>query len=336
MWTNYFKSSYLHQYITLGIIQLVLWFPYFTAPDQLIIPESSTPLYLLIYSFLSNKLLVAGILGCVIIFLQALLLNYFLAKNNFIATNSLFPAFIFIVISSSLLSVHTITPVMLVNFFPLFLISSLNTLYKENEPIKTLYDCGIVLGISALLYNQAFFLIALVYACMFVMRLFSWRVFISPLIGLITIVIFTTSYYFITDNFSHFAENIALNTLNYKFDLTANQGFSLVSLIILSILSLIIMVSLVKNFLSRNKRNIDIRKKILTATHQFFFILIFWMFSYSSYNSILILIVPVTSLLAYYTANLKRNKLINFLFWVILLLTLYNNITDNWLTEGGI
>ena len=98
MFIKTFKKNYPLQLLLLTIIPLVMWASALANPPELNKSIFDMPFYNLLYSFTKDYRLFATITSFVLIFLQAIALNYLFSENHLCQKNTFLPAFIYIIL----------------------------------------------------------------------------------------------------------------------------------------------------------------------------------------------------------------------------------------------
>jgi len=93
---RYFKSSFPGQFITIGVIGLLLWGTRAIHLSEMPVPEGPVPLYSILYSWLSPFPYLAIGIGFVLVLFQAIWLNYIALKHDLVPHNTSLTALFFL------------------------------------------------------------------------------------------------------------------------------------------------------------------------------------------------------------------------------------------------
>jgi len=304
------------------MVGLLLWLPFFLSPRPVAREIPTAFFFGLLHGIAVKSVFFSTAGAFALVLFQAILLNYLLAQNNLLPKNSMLAAFVYVLIASTLPWDHTLHPALIIVFFPIVVIGYFNKLYEETEPLKVLFGSGVYLGISVLFYNQFFVFALFIYAALLVMRVASWRSFFVPVTGFITPFLFVATYYFWKEETLSFFRELFLETFNFQLQ---SFKFHVISLIIVIIIALIVMQAITANFISRHKKNIDIRKKLFLLTILLVLCFLFLCLNNSLYNSAIILLVPSAAIISIFLNTITHVWLYNLLIWVIIILGSYYN-----------
>lgn len=193
---RFFKSPQPAALIVIPFIVLILWGQQ-ALNMQVVRDETSMPLWTLLAGILEalpafiRYLIFAGIIS-----LEAIYFNLLLNRHEVLYKNSYLPSLCFVLLaslSSSLLLVH---PVHLVNLIFLRVFDKIFSLFKNESPVRALFDSGFLLGIAALLYLPALPMYLLFLIAVSLLRPFSWREWLVMLSAFFLPYFFISVYFF--------------------------------------------------------------------------------------------------------------------------------------------
>ncbi|HNP47923.1 MAG TPA: hypothetical protein PKL85_03755 [Bacteroidia bacterium] len=193
---RFFKSPQPAALIVIPFIVLILWGQQ-ALNIQVVRDETSMPLWTLLAGILEalpafiRYLIFAGIIS-----LEAIYFNLLLNRHEVLYKNSYLPSLCFVLLaslSSSLLLVH---PVHLVNLIFLRVFDKIFSLFKNESPVRALFDSGFLLGIAALLYLPALPMYLLFLIAVSLLRPFSWREWLVMLSAFFLPYFFISVYFF--------------------------------------------------------------------------------------------------------------------------------------------
>ena len=246
------------------------------------------------------NILLAGVL----IFAQALLVNYLANKNNLLSKSTFLPALMYVVVSGLFTPFLVLNPPLICNFLVIWMLFKLFGFYNNDEGKSNAYDVGMIVAIGTLIYFPFIYMFLLIWIALIIFRPFNWREWVSGVIGFATVFFFLAVFYYMNNDFNQFY-NIWL-PLGASFPKSINIDYYNYLILIPVILILALcFVKLRQNFF---KSYVHIRKS---------FQLLFWVFIIAglsfyvkeqfNLNHFLLCAVPASIFFAYYFlyANVK-------------------------------
>ena len=210
-----FNNTKLSTALFLIIYLLVVRFQGFIHPIPL--PENGGILYQLLIGLLGKNEFLFAILGTVLVFINAMILNRLVFERRIGYHRDYFVALIYILLSGSLLAFHTLTPYLLGSTFVLFAIDRLFNLAKESEKRETDYYVGILLGVAGLISPYYFVFIIPAILSMFLFGAFRIKEIVALLLGWINPVLLAgVGYYFVGQFDSFWQSNFTFNYALYS------------------------------------------------------------------------------------------------------------------------
>jgi len=304
---NIFRRFHPINAVWLAILLFALRIGYvFHAPDNMeftfVEPFARALVPLNYEHFFSTpvNILLAGVL----IFAQALLVNYLANKNNLLSKSTFLPALMYVVVSGLFTPFLVLSPPLICNFLVIWMLFKLFGFYNNDEGKSNAYDVGMIVAIGTLVYFPFIYMFLLIWIALIIFRPFNWREWISGVIGFATVFFFLAVFYYMNNEFSQFY-NIWL-PLGASFPKSINIDYYNYLILIPVILILALcFVKLRQNFF---KSYVHIRKS---------FQLLFWVFIIAglsfyvkeqfNLNHFLLCAVPASIFFAYYFlyANVK-------------------------------
>jgi len=206
-----FNNTKLSTALFLITYLLVIRFQGFLHPIPL--PENGGVLYQFLINFLEKNELLFAILGTVLVFVNAMILNRLVFERRIGYHRDYFVALVYILLSGSLLAFHTLTPYLLGSTFLLFAIDRLFNLAKESERRETDYYVGILLGIAGLISPYYFIFIIPGILSMFLFGTFRIKEIVAMLLGWINPVLLAGVVFYLMGQLDYFIETSF--TFNY-------------------------------------------------------------------------------------------------------------------------
>ncbi len=330
MFIRYFQSSYLSQYIVLAVMELIIWLPRFINPEAFALPEETTPFYNFFEVMLRNIPLVAVLITFILVYLEGIMLNSILSEHQLIPRNSLIPALIYVLIISFVPDIHTIHPIILVNFFIILIMRNGFGLYGEREPLKIVFPCGINISIASLIFNPSIFILVILYSLFILMSIITWRSWVVPMIGFIIPLLFTGTYYFWTDSLNDFLLRFSNDIINLRL---VSFDYNLSTIVLLSTIGLLLLITVMNIVRTQSSKNIDIRKKLTTIIYMLLFLLVIFITNDQPNNSVILFMVPGAAITGIVLAEKQMLFYYNLLVVMIFLIGVYLSYAALWFPE---
>ena len=320
---NIFRRFHPINAVWLAILLFALRIGYvFHAPDNMeftfVEPFARALVPLNYEHFFSTpvNILLAGVL----IFAQALLVNYLANKNNLLSKSTFLPALMYVVVSGLFTPFLVLSPPLICNFLVIWMLFKLFGFYNNDEGKSNAYDVGMIIAIGTLVYFPFIYMFLLIWIALIIFRPFNWREWISGVIGFATVFFFLAVFYYMNNEFSQFY-NIWL-PLGASFPKSINIDYYNYLILIPVILILALcFVKLRQNFF---KSYVHIRKS---------FQLLFWVFIIAglsfyvkeqfNLNHFLLCAVPAAIFFAYYFLYANVKWFYESLFFLLLACIIY-------------
>jgi len=142
------------------------------------------------------------IIACIIVFIQAMLLNFITNKYVILGKLTYLPALFYIIYCSILSPFLTLSPALVANFFVLYIFYKLLSGYKKPDAISTFFDIGLVIGLGTILYFPFLVLLVWIWVSLIILRPFYWREWLSPFIAFLLIQFFLAVFYYYNNSFN--------------------------------------------------------------------------------------------------------------------------------------
>lgn len=165
-------------------------------------------------------------LAAIIVFIQALLLNYLVNFYNLLSKPTFLPALMYITISGLFAPFLTLSPPLICNFLVIWMLYKLLSFYKSNDIKSTAYDLGMIVALGSIFYLPYIYFFVVIWIALLIFRPFDWRDWTAALMGYITIFFFLAMFYYLTDHLhdfykiwaplgTRFPDRININYYNY-------------------------------------------------------------------------------------------------------------------------
>lgn len=320
---NVFKAHSPFNILWLAILLFVLRAVYlFHTPAQIAFDFSGPYMRLLlpvppvyIFTPLAN-IIIAGI----IVFIQALLVNFLVNRYNLLGKPTFLPALMYITVSGLFTPFLVLSTPLLCNFLVIWMLFRLFSFYKSNDAKSPAYDLGMMIAIGSVIYLPFNYLFLAIWAALLLFRPFNWREWLAGIIGYATIFFFLGVYYYLNDNLpdlyttwlplgTKFPESIHINYYNY--------------LVLIPVLLILVLCffKLQQNFF---KSYVQVRKSFQLL----FFVFVIAALSFYTkaafhLNHFLLCGVPVAVFFSYYFLYAKRKWFYESLFYLLLISIIY-------------
>lgn len=259
--------------------------------------------------------LTQNILANLLIFIQALLLNYIFSQNRFSRESTLFPGVLYILFVSIMTDNNLLTPVLMANTFIILAILYLLQTYKVPNATAMIFNTGFMLSLSAQFYIPYFVFVLFGVVGLIMLRSFKIKEKLQYLIGfgIPYFLVFTYKYWFDIP----FADLDFIKNIFFRF-----PGFRTDDLIVLyvSFGALMIAVALsVFNYGSvTGKKSLQVQKKADILYWGLLFCLIsFLIFRTNGVTHLATLAVPL-ALISGTSLSDGRNSILNELMHIFL------------------
>ncbi|CAN5308707.1 hypothetical protein BH09BAC6_BH09BAC6_34450 [soil metagenome] len=260
------------------------------------------------------------VIAAVLVFIQALLLNYLVNHNNLLGKPTFLPALMYITVSALFQPFLILSAPLVCNFLLIWMLFKLFSFYKGNDAKSTAYDLGIIVALGSLIYLPFVYLFLVIFIALSIFRPFNWREWVTGIIGYATISFFLAVYYYLHNSLHQFY-NIWL-PLGTKF--SANIKITYVNYVVLIPVIIILMlcfITLQQNFF---KSYVQTRKSF-----QLLFVIFvvaglsFYIKAAFHLNHFLLCAVPAAVFFSYYFLYAKRRWFYETLFLVLLISIIY-------------
>jgi hypothetical protein len=254
-------------------------------------------------------------LAGVLVFIQAILLNYLVNKHNLLSKPSFLPALMYVVASGLFTPFLVLSPPLICNFFVIWMLFRLFDLYKGDNAKSTAYDVGMIVAAGTLIYLPFIYLFLVLWIALVIFRPFNWREWMSGIIGYATVFFFLAVIYYLRDDFDQFY-TIWL-PLGTKFPQRINiENYNYLLLIPVVLILGLCFITLRQNFF---KSYVLVRKSFQLL---FWFFLIaaasFYVKEHFNLNHFLLCAVPAAVFFAYYFLYAGRKWFYETLFFLLL------------------
>jgi len=329
MLIRFFRSSYLGQYLALLFLAAAIGLPHFFVYPDAHERIPAVPLYSFLTLWAAEPSIWIPLISLILLYVEALLLNQFLADHNLIPKNSLLGGFTYIILMSGMDVIYNLHPMLFVNMLLILLLNLSLHLYQSKNSFNNVFMAGFLIALTSLLFNHAVYLLLLLAAILILMRALNWREWFISITGFVIPFVYAIVFYYLTDQLN-LLRLINWDYISLTFKLPAYDTISWIHHGLIIFL-LIITTSDVMSKLF--VKNIDIRKKTTAVFYFFTVLFLIFLFSDSANKSIALILLPVAVLISIYISQLKRLWFYQLIFLLLLLLDIYQNYAGIWIRE---
>jgi hypothetical protein len=254
---------------------------------------------------------------------QALHLNYTLNKHEIFFKQSWLPALFYLIFSTQFVDFLQFSPMLLINSVFIFVLDKIFSLYKNQKAMGATFDAALLIAIIALLYAPAAFFIVLFFIGVAILKPLNWRDLSIGLIGLIVPLSIVLV--------GHFLNGSLLNFINqYKSSFTTtfvlsnfNLAKQLPSAILLSIVFVLSLMKIRNNYLKNVTKSRLCQQILLLFTLISILTIPFTL--HIGIQCYMLLIIPFSSIIAYYFLDGKKIFYQELLLLIIIANWVYSN-----------
>jgi hypothetical protein len=269
-----------------------------------------------------NQWLVATLVF-VLLTSQALHLNYTLNKHEIFFKQSWLPALFYLILSTQFAAFLQFSPLLLINSIFIFVLDKIFSLYKNQKTLGVTFDAALLIALVALLYAPAIFFVLLFFIGVAILKSINWRDLSIGLIGLLVPLLLMGVGYFINGNLMEFINQFKNSfTTTYILSNFKLANF-LPSAILISVVFVLALMKIRNNYL-KNVTKSRLCQQILLL----FVVISILTIPFTLHIGIqcyMLLIIPFSSIIAYYFLDGKKIFYQELLLWIIIANWVYSN-----------
>ena len=256
-----------------------------------------------------------------VILVQAIRLNMVLSDFRMFQTTNYTSAMAYVLLSGMLPQWCNISSALIANFLLIWLFIKLSRLYNHPSPKNLLFNTGLIVGMSVVCYHPTAIVILVVLFALAVVRPFKLAEWLILLMGILVPYYFLASWLFLTDNLKTFGTYLPYLQLNLPL-----AQWSIPLVISLSVLLIVLLAGLYYWQVSNKRMVIQIRKNWGVMMVMLLILLpIPFIFLHAGIESALMSLVPLGAFAGIAFSYPRRLLLPNILFWLSILVIVYNN-----------
>jgi hypothetical protein len=263
-----------------------------------------------------------------ILLIQAIRVNLVLSDLRMFQTTNYTAAMAYVLLSGILTQWCSISPALMANFLLIWLFIKLSRLYNHPSPKTLLFNTGFIVGLAVICYHPTAILILVVLFALAVVRPFNFAEWVILLMGILLPYYFLASFLFLRDHlntFESYLPYLRWNLPSAKWDVPL--------IVSLSVLVAMLLAGLYCWQVSNKRMVIQIRKNWGVMIVMLLILLpIPFIFLNAGVESGILSLVPLGAFAGYAFSYPRRLVLPNILFWLALIVLIYNNwwlITHN-------
>jgi len=244
------------------------------------------------------------ILSVGLILSLGLLINY-IAHNNSITKDNSFALLFFVILVASSKNLSIVNPVLVSVLFLNLGLKNLLSLHEHNNTSQKLFNTGLLLGISSVIYPFTILYIILIFLGIVIYGADNWRQWIIPILGIAIPYYILFSWYFWFDGLDYFWNTYFLNTLHFS---AVSFYTSIVTSVVWGVFALLTFFSMANFFQNRGSQRPDVRKGYLMAYLSLIIgILIALVGTIKNGQELIILLLPMSVIWAKYIQHQKKD-----------------------------
>jgi len=303
-------------YLLIPLLAVVAWLPALRTGSyrQMAFDDVPMPLYELLTGFLAHNTLASKLTALAVLILIGFYLIRFNNKYLFIRDRTLLPAFFFILISSSLLSLHRLHPALIAAAFFIAALEKLLDSYRSERLSYNYFEASFLIATGSLFYFNIIYFVVLIWIALLILRPVIWREWVFSVSGLAgPWMFFAASDYFMNDSLER-----TVSLVSQNFTIVDSGNFmGLPEQILFSIMLLLIILASRKFAATMPKMKVLPRKV---------FILFFWVYILSvvifllvetaNVEIAIIATIPVSYLMSQFVLSLRPGFWSNAILWL--------------------
>jgi hypothetical protein len=262
-----------------------------------------------------------SLLYLLLLLIQALRFNYVMNELRMFQHSNYLTAMAYIMFASLLPQWHTVSPALVANIFIIWIYSLVLKLYNNKNPRSLLYNIGLITGLAIASYHPLMLMGVVVLFAVIVIRPFNLTEIFVLLMGLLTPFYFLAAYLYFTDQWDAFIKYLPVWEFKWP---KLEKDYRLILTFGIFIISLIAGVFVWE----RNNRRMLIQSRKNWGVLLLLFVLFLPVPLVHYENSVNAMMLWIPTLAAFVAnAFLYPRKTVFplILFWLIVLVSIYNN-----------
>ncbi|HNL06859.1 MAG TPA: hypothetical protein PKH93_04740 [Chitinophagales bacterium] len=317
-----FKSSQAVVLLFLAVYTFLLHFYLLLTPPQLHL-QTAAPIGQLIdwviKSIPASPPYILPIVYTALVYVQALLLNLVLNRYRILGEYNYLAALCFVLLCAWIGDDLYYSPPFFANFFMLLALDKVNESADEIGLLHS-FDAGFLVGLASLCYLPTAVLLLFVVISLNINRFFNWRELLLVFAGAVIVYFLTFVGYFFVDelpallsHFTHIVNAVTQTPVSIWANISKVLGFALVFGI-----SIVFFQRQYYRSIVRVRNGLTILVYLLAIS-----ILSFLFMSRLSFAPVVVLLLPLTGLLAYSFSEIKTQRIAELLHILLLVIAIW-------------
>jgi hypothetical protein len=327
MFLRVFKSQQPVLYFFVSLLALLLWIPAFLKESNISFSATSVPLFSLLYdTAMSLPHWLFVLITMCLVLVQAFYLNYLVNEYEILYKPSFVPATLYIIFMSIASSSMWLHPLVWVNLLMLAAFHKVFQLFKNSNPIRLLFDAGLLVGTAFLFYAPGILYLPLLMLIISMTRAFNLREWLITLTGFILPFYFVSVWFYWNDSLGVFLDKMLIDSLNVSLGHNINWTMALKTTFGFMVLLTILSMMKLRNHFYKNSIRTRINQRILIYTLfasviSLLLVPVIYWFDFS------LAFLPLSVFIGYYLITFKNRPWIaELLFTVLLVLVVWNRL----------
>jgi hypothetical protein len=197
-----FKQKSPGNIAVLFIFGLLLKLPIFMYPKAVVATRNDGRLYQWLVSSLSNSTLLSAVIAFLLLYIQALLLNYLVNEFRMMPRYNYLVAMSYMLITSLLPEWNYLSSPMMANTLIIWMFVYLFSLYNAPNAKSQVYNIGFIAGISSYIYFPSSAFIICIFLGLMILKPFRINEIVLFILGCLTPYYFHIIYLYLADKLS--------------------------------------------------------------------------------------------------------------------------------------
>ena len=277
--------------------------------------------YYLLKPFANLQPYTLSVIYVLLIFLIALQLNFVVNELNLLSKQSYTPALAFVLLSALVPVFNQVSAALLSCNFLIWIFYSACRLYNAPNAKASIYNIGLITGISIILYYAMMPLAIIVLLSFLIIRSFRANELFILLFGLLTPFYFLIAGLFLKGNLKF----LPLPQQIFNIYFNSSPQFSLIS-ITLIVAALVTLWAMITVQQTGSRELIQVRKSwTLAGVFLIFHIPAIFFVRQAYPSAVLIAMIPAACYIGYAFGSASRSIIPTIIFWLFVGLSIYNN-----------
>ncbi|HEY2725918.1 MAG TPA: DUF6427 family protein [Parafilimonas sp.] len=288
---------------------------------QLNVSASEGFFYYLLQPFANLQPYTLSVIYVLLIFLIALQLNFVVNELNLLTKQSYTPALAFVLLSALLPVFNQVSAALLSCNFIIWIFYSACRLYNAPNAKASIYNIGLITGVSIILYYAMMPLAIIVLLSFLIIRSFRANELFILLSGILTPFYFLITCLFLKGNL----KLLPLPQQLFSIYFNVKPQFSLI-IITLIVVALVTAWAMIVVQQTGSRELIQVRKSwTLAGVFLIFFIPAIFLVQQAYPSAVLVAMIPAACYLGYAFGSTSRSIIPTIIFWLFVGLSIYNN-----------